>query len=34
MGQLNQSRDCFQCSRQILSELYGENSPYDQIGTV
>jgi len=32
MGEAAKSNQCFKCAKKILSELYGENSPYDQIG--
>lgn len=32
MGEANKSNQCFKCARKIFDDLYGENSPYDQIG--
>ena len=32
MDKSQKSNECFKCSKQILDDLYGERSPYDEIG--
>lgn len=34
MGKGEMSNQCFKCSKRILDELFGDKSPYDEIGDI